>query len=269
MTSPYSSHWTSFVVDEARESASYLWKYTAEESPLSKQELDRWFDNLHPSKIPQAWTEAHYKGEKLLRKTAWTVLDRDCQCEYGYSDTWQPIATDSSLQMIVREMTKHIVEITGDTSLNCCNLNYYPAGGGVGYHADDEFLFDSLRRPTRIISMSLCSNEKVVRKFQVRRQQETDEDDLELQNDAARLQDDDSVYETLLGHGDIMTMEGMFQRHYFHSIWPGDSKDFQNHPWSQGERINLTWRTIVQHLDGSEECRGKTCPKQYRKPPTS
>lgn len=32
--------------------------------------------------------------------------------------------------------------------LNSVNLNYYPSGGGVGFHADDEFLFDGLRQHT-------------------------------------------------------------------------------------------------------------------------
>mmetsp|Transcript_46576 Transcript_46576/g.113454 ORF Transcript_46576/g.113454 Transcript_46576/m.113454 type:complete len:85 (+) Transcript_46576:642-896(+) len=78
-----------------------------------------------------------------------------------------------------------------------------------------------------------------------------------------------------------MTMEGMFQKYFYHAAWPGDSKQFcvdedradkddgdygvdqHRHcrqPYTEGERISLTWRLIVQHLDGSEdECRGKTC----------
>ena len=57
-------------------------------------------------------------------------------------------------------------------------------------------------------------------------------------------------------------MEGMFQKFYLHSVWPGD--DVENvhidDDKCQGERINLTWRTIVRHLDGSDECRGLICP---------
>ena len=33
----------------------------------------------------------------------------------------------------------------------------------------------------------------------------------------------------------------------------------------QGERINLTWRTIVKHLDGSDECRGMVCDSLTRR----
>jgi hypothetical protein len=73
---------------------------------------------------------------------------------------------------------------------------------------------------------------------------------------------DDDVAEITLRHGDVITMEGMFQRHYLHSIWPGDDggASYVDDPRCAGERINLTWRTIVRHLDGSDECRGLICP---------
>ena len=38
---------------------------------------------------------------------------------------------------------------------NSANLNYYPQGGGVGFHADDEPLFAGTERDTRIVSLSL------------------------------------------------------------------------------------------------------------------
>lgn len=141
-------------------------------------------------------------------------------------------------------------------SFNSCNLNYYPTGGGVGFHADDEFLFDGLEQPVRIVSLSLTSrgaNKEGARKFQVRKKQAGE--DGNTSNPAYN----DHVQEIVLGHGDLVTMEGYFQKHYLHSVWPGDSKDYSDHPDTQGERINLTWRTIVKHLDGSDECRGKIC----------
>ena len=117
-----------------------------------------------------AWTEASYKGETLLRQTAWIVLDDDCQCEYGYSDTWQPISTSPKLRSIVREITDFVFGSDGEdddndghatmtTAINCCNMNYYPRGGGVGFHADDEFLFDGLNQSTAILSLSLCRHD--------------------------------------------------------------------------------------------------------------
>ena len=131
----------------------------------------------------------------------------------------------------------------------------------MGWHADDEFLFDGTRRPTTIVSLSLCrgngSSNDGARKFLVKLQNNVSEEEAQNQYDSGS---DNSIQEQILGHGDLLTMEGMFQKHYFHSVWPGDSKDYCDDPLTQGERINLTWRTIVQHLDGSDECRGKICP---------
>eukprot|EP00980_Cylindrotheca_fusiformis_P003450 scaffold770_cov109-Cylindrotheca_fusiformis.AAC.17 len=146
-----------------------------------------------------------------------------------------------------------------EPSFNSCNLNYYPTGGGVGFHADDEFLFDGLQQPVRIVSLSLTAggraNKEGARKFQFRKKQlGEDGNTSDPKNDNRELQT------IMLGHGDLMTMEGYFQKHYLHSVWPGDDQSYIGHPDTQGERINLTWRTIVKHLNGSEECRGKTCP---------
>ena len=254
--------WTPFLVDETRSSFSYHLPFAPSPSSwTSVDELDDWFHALHPSRYEKddnddssflAWTDAYYKGEKLLRQTAWCTLQPGCLCDYGYSDTWQRRVTNTQLLSVVERITEKIKHVTGCQSLNSCNLNYYPQGGGVGFHADDEFLFDGTRRPTCIVSLSLC-RKGGTRKLIVKNQECTEE---QAQDDYPEGQ----LHELILGHGDVMTMEGMFQKHYFHSIWPGDSKEFMDNPLTQGERINLTWRTIVQHLDGSESCLGKTCP---------
>jgi alkylated DNA repair dioxygenase AlkB len=247
--------WQPFLVDEERSSFSYHLPF-ARTQWISVDELDGWFDALHPSgfakDINLSWTDAHYKGEKLLRQTAWCTLQSSCECDYGYSDTWQKKVTSVTFLSVVECITEKIRELTGCRSLNSCNLNYYPQGGGVGFHADDEYLFDGTMRPTCIVSLSLCRNGGT-RKLIVKKQECSEE----------QAQDgypEGKLHELILGHGDIMTMEGMFQKHYFHSVWPGDSQEFMDNPLTQGERINLTWRTIVQHLDGSESCRGKICP---------
>ena len=256
----------------------------------TRSQLDQWFDALHPSRYTPvatddsnsnsninsnrntAWTKASYKGEELLRQTAWVTLDEHCHCEYGYSDTWQHQATDPKFCAVVDEITRTIQQLTGCTSLNACNLNYYPHGGGVGFHADDEFLFDGLRRPTCIISLSLCrgghhDGGDGARKFIIKPSNGNSEEQVQNQYNDKDKDKDNNQRSIVLAHGDLMTMEGMFQKHYFHSIWPGDSKEYMdsNDPYIQGERINLTFRTIVQHLDGSDECRGKVCPL-YRQP---
>lgn len=81
--------WKPLVQDSDTESYSYyLPAAAADSSPpfASWKDLDRWFQELHPSNYKQddtTWTETSYKGEELLRKTAWTVWDERCTCEYG------------------------------------------------------------------------------------------------------------------------------------------------------------------------------------------
>lgn len=236
---------------------------------FTNAQLNGWFHALHPSNYKDeptssAWTDAIYKNQKLLRKTAWHTFDEECTCEYGYSDTWQPLVTSLKMQHVLKEITSTVVsKAVGlkNGELNSVNLNYYPQGGGVGFHADDEFLFDGLNRETRIISLSLCSTTA---------SNNVDKDDCNDHNNnfGARTfqvkrkgkKHDSTINEIILRHGDLMTMEGMFQKYYLHSVWPGDSMQHVDHEQCQGERINLTWRTIVRHLDGSEECNGLVCP---------
>ena len=297
-TSPVSG-WTPLIEQTDLQSYSYLLPFETpgdlvggvnnnnnnnNNSWISESQLDRWWEALHPSQYEEtaqsedvciqskhcaAWTDAYYKGERLLRKTAWVSLPPDCTCEYGYSDTWQTQATDPNMLAVVQEMTSIVQRVTGCSSFNSCNLNYYPQGGGVGWHADDEFLFDGRRRHTCIVSLSLCcksgrtaSRDHGARQFMI--QPQTDHEE----NVQGKYTEDD-IKTVILRHGDLLTMEGKFQNFYFHSVWPGDSQEYstarsegkEGPPFTQGERINLTWRTIVQHLNGSEEeCRGKTCP---------
>ena len=199
------------------------------------------------------------------------------------------------MKTVLQEITKQVSNIVmgldhsdtdtdtvndhGLLELNSVNLNYYPKGGGVGWHADDEYLFDGLNREMRIVSLSLCSKPTPSPSSPSCAETKSEDDKegtttTELNNNTNdanfgarkfQVKQKDKRYESdihdiLLSHGDLMTMEGMFQKHYLHSVWPGDSKKQMGHELCQGERINLTWRTIVRHLDGSEECRGLVCP---------
>lgn len=152
----------------------------------------------------------------------------------------------------------------GHDGLNSVNLNYYPMGGGVGYHADDEFLFDGLNQSILIVSLSLCARNHEVgghdgeRIFQVKRKRRN----IDTDKGEVRCVEGGTISEITLHHGDIMTMEGMFQKCYLHSVWPGDDVENVHIDYDRchGQRINLTWRTIVRHLDGSDECCGLICP---------
>lgn len=313
MTTTAQSPWKPIVEDEERQSYAYWLPFHNDNHSddrsdqqkddhdvrpgwTTRSQLDAWFDALHPSNFEDShgptetttttWTDAYHQGDKLLRQTAWVTLDSQCQCEYGYADTWQPMATNPKFIDIIQEITNVVASkaIFGDkmdesgsgsdsgttstaSPINAVNLNYYPRGGGIGFHADDEFLFDGTNRPTCIVSLSLCRAGKDddsgsgdcdgARQFVVKRRPPQDEQD-SVQEFGGTAEE----RKVILRNGDLMTMEGMFQKYYFHAVWPGDAQDYvaSDHPWTQGERINLTWRTIVQHLDGSAKCRGKTCP---------
>merc|ERR1719210_418617 len=105
---------------------------------------------------------------------------------------------------------------------NSCNVNLYEDGGmSVGWHSDDEMLFQGKFQDALIISLSLGTT----RKFETRANWPEE--------------GEKPVRRILLASGDLMTMEGMFQKHYQHRVPREDN--------IQGQRINLTWRWIVKH----------------------
>lgn len=105
---------------------------------------------------------------------------------------------------------------------NSCNVNLYEHGGmSVGWHSDDESLFQGKFNDTRIISLSLGAT----RKFEVR---------LNWPDVGEK-----PVRQLLLSDGDLCTMEGMLQKHYQHRV-PNEGN-------VRGARINLTWRWNVKH----------------------
>eukprot|EP00747_Dinoflagellata_sp_TGD_P150518 gnl/TRDRNA2_/TRDRNA2_177121_c0_seq3.p1 gnl/TRDRNA2_/TRDRNA2_177121_c0~~gnl/TRDRNA2_/TRDRNA2_177121_c0_seq3.p1 ORF type:complete len:403 (+),score=61.18 gnl/TRDRNA2_/TRDRNA2_177121_c0_seq3:68-1210(+) len=155
------------------------------------------------------------------RQVAWFV-SKDCSdCPYRYSGNEHAgHIFDSCMEEIRDEVCGRICGIPREQYPNCCNVNVYPGGnppeGEVGWHADDEVYFQSLSDDTRIISFSLGAH----RDFKW------------------RLQGTDATLGTVsLGDGDVMTMEGLFQKHYKHSV-PKSATPC-------GPRLNFTFRWIV------------------------
>merc|ERR1712232_955405 len=95
-------------------------------------------------------------GGLMPRKTAWMV-GRNCTCRYRYG------RSDVAPQLFPKWMVQlmgWIMPACGfsDPSEwpNCCNANLYDGGGmSVGWHADDEPLFQGKFRDVAIISLSL------------------------------------------------------------------------------------------------------------------
>merc|ERR1719502_1623766 len=116
-----------------------------------------------------------------------------------------------------------------------CNMNLYDDGGmSVGWHSDDESLFQGKFQDIAIISLSLG----VTRTFELRKNWPTEEEDL-----------DGNRFSISLESGDLMTMEGMLQKHYQHRVPKEDCVE--------GPRINLTWRWIVKHRTRCPQCRNR------------
>eukprot|EP00438_Fugacium_kawagutii_P018235 Skav218350 [mRNA] locus=scaffold755:1221091:1228885:- [translate_table: standard] len=97
---------------------------------------------------------------------------------------------------------------------NSCNLNLYEAaredgGMSVGWHADDESLFQGNEVDVRILSLSLGAR----RKFELRANwpAETGEPPKSVMLSGV-------AWSWLLGDGDMMTMEGMTQKHFQHRV---------------------------------------------------
>merc|ERR1719506_1787897 len=100
-----------------------------------------------------------------------------------------------------------------------CNLNLYEDGGmSVGWHADDERLFQGKFRDIRILSLSFGA----ARRFELRLNWP------EQGVDSVR-----PTWRMKLNNGDLMSMEGMAQKHTQHRV-PKEEHITQ-------PRINLTW----------------------------
>jgi len=97
-------------------------------------------------------------GEKgpMPRKTAWLVR-KGCECSYSYGPFEVPPAEFPPWMV---QLMSEVMPFCGFTSIgewpDCCNLNLYTDGAStVGWHSDDEALFQGRYQDITIISMSL------------------------------------------------------------------------------------------------------------------
>ncbi|CAE8627369.1 unnamed protein product [Polarella glacialis] len=151
------------------------------------------------------------------------MVAQGCACTYKYGriEVEPQVYPPWMLQLM-----SQIMPLCGlpdqSTWPNSCNLNLYEDGGmSVGWHSDDEKVFQGKFNDIAILSLSLG----VKRKFELR---------ANWPEEGER-----PVRMIHLGDGDICTMEGMVQKHYQHRV-PKEGN-------VQGPRINLTWRWVVLH----------------------
>ena len=111
---------------------------------------------------------------------------------------------------------------------NSCNLNRYDdENDSVGWHSDNEDLFQGTKECIRIISLSLGAP----RTFAVKGNR--------------NYRGPVSEVQLTLFHGDLLTMDGMMQKHFLHTVPREDAWTWPH--TAQGPRINLTWRWIRKH----------------------
>jgi len=152
----------------------------------------------------------------VARKVAWFVSEEFADCPYKYSGLEYPATVFPQFMLDIRQEVCAACGIPPEDYPNSCNVNVYDDHSReVGWHADDEVMFQGLAGDTRIVSFSLG----VPRDFSWRLQGTTQ-----------------TVGSVPLGDGDIMTMEGLFQKHYKHSVPVSDK--------ACGRRANFTFRWI-------------------------
>ena len=151
-------------------------------------------------------------------QTAWFVK-QPCSCSYSCSKhnvLCRPFVP------ILQTLVDIVERILNEKGFNAINVNHYTnEKSALGFHSDGESLFQAKFRNSCIVSISFGAT----RRFAMRN----------LQCGAEKI--------IPLQHGDVCTMEGLFQKFYEHSIL--------REPASTGRRFNLTLRKIVQHQSSS------------------
>ena len=182
-------------------------------SHFPESQLQNWYKNLE-QRIK--WSQLKVGPKTLPRSAAW-LTNPGCSCSYRYIGTLWP---STPMEPWFRAITDAVCKACDvKEPPNSCNANLYEDGSqAVGWHADDERLFDAVNRDTLIISLSLGAT----RSFELQPKDNPGQ--------ITRLQ---------LSDGDICTMEGLCQKHYVHRV-PQESDVGK-------ARINLTWRWIVRH----------------------
>jgi len=207
--------WSYPLRDESRRSFSGLLK-----NVLSEEQCKSFFEAI---KDGTEWKQPEGQHGVIPRKTGWMVK-RGCSCRYRYGGIE---VEPQDFPKWMNDLMNIVMKPCGLTQQNdwpnSCNLNLYEDGGmTVGWHSDDEKLFQGKFRDCRIISLSLGAS----RKFELR---------LNWPEDGEK-----PVRRISLGSGDLLTMEGMTQKHFQHRV---PREDNVTEP-----RINLTWRWVKKHV---------------------
>mmetsp|Transcript_42565 Transcript_42565/g.97605 ORF Transcript_42565/g.97605 Transcript_42565/m.97605 type:complete len:373 (+) Transcript_42565:77-1195(+) len=220
----WNPNWSNVLEDEERRSFCAFCP-----KAIDERKAWEWFEQLY-NYLPWADlrdTKYQETGRTMPRRTVF-VVDHGCSCVYGYSGVKVPPMEEPEF---VAEIRKQCAKMAGysDTEMpNACNINLYRDGqDSVGWHTDNEALFDAEACDATILSLSLGAT----RNFCVKKQEKWAPNGVGKPSSFA------------VAHGDLCTMEGKFQKYYLHAV--------PKEPSVKGPRINLTWRWITRHNKAS------------------
>jgi len=214
--------WNYELIDKERRSfAGHL------PGALDEKCATRWLRNIMDNMDEVGgWDRPMGSLGRISRGTKWMVR-YGCRCPYRYGGmTVDPVIFPSWMHELMQVCMPMCGLTAPESWPNSCNLNCYADGSdSLDWHADDEWIFDGRERDCRIISLSLGAE----RSFELR-----------LSDDAAA---DASGAECMehrlrLRSGDLLTMEGLTQRHYVHRVPKAGGKMVRL-------RVNLTWRWVI------------------------
>jgi alkylated DNA repair dioxygenase AlkB len=213
-TVPQGVHWDYKLMDESRRSyAAFL------PCPFTKEQCTTFFETARDQ---TDWKQPDGPTGPIPRKTSWMVA-KGCECTYRYGRIEVEPQEYPPWMISVMQLVMPLCGFPDPSTWpNSCNMNLYEDGGmSVGWHSDDERLFQGKFQDIRILSLSLG----IKRRFEIRANWPGE--------------GENPIRTLLLGDGDLCTMEGMMQKHFCHRV--------PKEPRVQGPRINMTWRWTVKH----------------------
>merc|ERR1740121_138556 len=205
--------WVYHVADESRRSfAGHL------RGALSAAACEDYFARIRDG---ASWQQPEGPMGPMPRKTCWMVSG-GCSCTYRYGGIEVPPTEFPAWMTELMGVVMPMCGLQREQWPGACNLNLYEDGGmSVGWHADDERLFQGRHRDCQIVSLSLGAK----RTFELR---------LNFPEEGEH-----GFWRVPLGSGDLLTMEGMTQKHFQHRV-PREEN-------VRAPRINLTWRHVLKH----------------------
>jgi len=210
---PRNAKWHYVLRDDSRRSYAAYFR-----NALNKSHTGKFFPLIRDE---TDWLQPSGPNGVFPRKTAWLVK-KGCQCTYRYGGVDVPHREYPRWMYDVMRVVMPMCGVPQEAWPDACNVNLYTDGNNmVGWHSDDERLFQGKFQDVQIISLSLGQ----ARKFELRINH-PDKNEKRL-----------SVIRA--GDGDLITMEGMTQKHFQHRVPREVDVD--------APRINLTWRYILMH----------------------